>query len=370
MKILRLTQVPPQESLNKKGSVTQFGLLTTHLFPLSNALAENNIQSYFFSGGASHSLSRENVNGFLVARTRLPSKPLFLPYGWALQNDWKKLCDEWGKIDIIHAHNPHYAYGIVSLVKKKKIPLVITIHGSFHYNEWEKPLLKHVFDAASAIIAINEPSRVEAIELGASPEKIALIHTGINARIFFPRKVTKKDRMLFVGRLVAWKKVDVLLKAFASLPKHYRAWSLDIVGSGPEEEKLRTLTKELGVENRVVFHGEQTQEKLAELYSSSRISVFPHEYDSFGKTVIESLACGTPIVATDHDIPPSIRAGGWFYPHHLASQPSVLAETLVRALQSKQLAKRGRDGLKVTRREFTWERVAEQNEKVYQRVLN
>ena len=162
------------------------------------------------------------------------------------------------------------------------------------------------------IIAATERERNELVRYyDASPEKIAVIPCGVNLELFRPidRQIARKklnldgeNVILFVGRLEPLKGLDQILRALTLFEKG-GAPRLMIVGgdenSHDHVRALETMARELDIEDRVSFVGSVAQDRLPLFYSAADLCVIPSYYESFCMVALESLACGTPIVATD-----------------------------------------------------------------------
>lgn len=108
--------------------------------------------------------------------------------------------------------------------------------------------------------------------------------------------------VLFVGRIDPLKGLDRLIEALKHINGEQPPLLMVVGGdqhSHSQMEALRKLAGELGIEHRVVFVGAVAQEKLPLFYSAADICVIPSYYESFGMVALESLACGTPVVAAD-----------------------------------------------------------------------
>ena len=103
-------------------------------------------------------------------------------------------------------------------------------------------------------------------------------------------------RIIYVGRLVRLKALDVLLKALGGL--HDAPWRLDVVGDGPERENLERLSSHLGLGSRVSWHGLKENTTARRMISESQLLVLPSHYDGWGAVVNEALFSGVPAVAT------------------------------------------------------------------------
>ena len=144
----------------------------------------------------------------------------------------------------------------------------------------------------------------------ASPETISVIPCGVNLDLFRPigRETArcylglKEERIiLFVGRIIPLKGIDNLLKAMSYLERK-EGIKLVVIGGDEhcqtEVERLKDLSRSLKIQESVIFLGLVKQEILPFFYSAANLCVVPSYYESFGLVILESLACGTPVVAT------------------------------------------------------------------------
>ena len=144
-----------------------------------------------------------------------------------------------------------------------------------------------------------------------SAEKIGVVPCGVNLDLFRPMdKAAARQRLgfdedesivLYVGRFDPIKGIDRLLEAMAYL-KHLQRMRLVIIGGDgpdtPEYQNLQRLSAKFGIQKSVRFVGRVEQNKLPPYYSAADALVVPSYYESFGLVGLESLACGTPVVAT------------------------------------------------------------------------
>ncbi len=161
---------------------------------------------------------------------------------------------------------------------------------------------------------IVAPTDVEKDQLiryyNASPEVISVISCGVNLDLFKPihKRIARRHLgfneehiILFVGRIVPLKGVERLLRAVTYLED--KELKLVIVGgdgySRFEVDRLKRLSRRLHIHDLVSFVGSVNQEVLPFFYSAADVCVIPSHYESFGLVALESLACGTPILATD-----------------------------------------------------------------------
>ncbi len=192
----------------------------------------------------------------------------------------------------------------------------------------DEPELRFVTEIDAAknchhIIATTEREKEELIRhYSASPDKISVIPCGVNPGLFQPvdKEMAKRQLglagdkiILFVGRIEPLKGVEQLLKAMPYL-QNIQGLRLVIIGgdeySQQEIEKLRKLSRELHIQDLITFRGLIKHEQLPYFYSAADACVVPSYYESFSLVALESLACGTPVVATDvGDLKSIIRQG-------------------------------------------------------------
>jgi glycosyltransferase involved in cell wall biosynthesis len=132
-------------------------------------------------------------------------------------------------------------------------------------------------------------------------EPIHVIANGVdydNLRELKP--ADNKSDIIFVGRLVDFKHVDVLIKAIAYLKEHGTEVSCNIVGDGPELAALRKLVNRLRVNTNVNFLGfVENSDDVYKLMKASKVLVLPSTHEGFGMVVIEAHACGLPVITID-----------------------------------------------------------------------
>lgn len=119
-----------------------------------------------------------------------------------------------------------------------------------------------------------------------------------------PEKVTMEGDpcVLFVGSFIYPKGVDTLIKAIAIAKRDLPDIKLHVVGNSKYLlPSLRSLIAKEGVENNISFHGWVSQSELPRYYKSADFCVFPSRLESFGIVVLEAMASGTPIIASDID---------------------------------------------------------------------
>jgi glycogen synthase len=150
----------------------------------------------------------------------------------------------------------------------------------------------------------------------------------------------RKRELIFLGRLVSEKGIDLLLQSLERLKAHQLAPCLTIVGSGPERTALEQLTTRLGLEGQVIFAGPLQGAPLVRALQGHRILVVPSRYDEpFGVVALEGIACGCVVVGSSGGgLPEAIGPCGLTFPNgDLKALSEQLASLLLRREEWERL---------------------------------
>lgn len=149
------------------------------------------------------------------------------------------------------------------------------------------------------VITVSESSQNEIVKTGISKlDSISIVNPGIEAT----PKIYKKSpfpTITYLGRLKAYKNIDVAIKSFAQINKYLRASRLWIIGEGENAGNLRDLVIQNNLTDKVTFFGKVSDEEKTRLLSESWVMVQPSSLEGWGITVLEANACKTPVVASD-----------------------------------------------------------------------
>ena len=229
---------------------------------------------------------------------------------------------------------------------------------------------KHLARNCDRILVATDKEKDHLIKhYGASPEVIGVVPCGVNLDLFRPfDKAMARQRLgfapdesivLFVGRFAPVKGIDRLLEAVAHL-QHQQKLRLVIVGGDghntPGSQTLQRLSQNLGIGNSVTFAGRIKQDSLPPYYNAADVLVVPSRYESFGLVALESLASGTPVVATRVGAMEAILREG--ETGHVVSNgsPRLLAEGIEQFVSGPQLL--SADAIRSTVLRFSWANVA------------
>ena len=194
--------------------------------------------------------------------------------------------------------------------------------------------------------------------------RVTVIHNGVDTGVFHPRPHHDGERqrlgagpgdmlMVSVGRLVGWKGVRIVLDALARTPAHVRYL---VVGSGPEEENLKRQAQALGLSARVQFFGRVPHAALPGILSQSDLFVQPSiGEEAFGISVVEAMACGLPVLASNNGGLPEIvvegETGRLLPPGDAAAWARAIADLAAKPHALAALASRARARAEA---KFTW----------------
>ncbi len=283
------------------------------------------------------------------------------------------------KPDVIHMH--HCAGNLELSIRKLRssgLPVVGTVHispsGDSPFDRaimmyFSKVLRKHIKES-NALICVSRyvESRLNSMGI----HNTTVIPNAIDRNVFHrterPRKRLgiKKDAkvILFVGRLSPEKGIIELMKAFKK--PSMRNNTLYIIGSGP----LKWLCKLYSLKHKnIVFVGRVEENLLREYYSAADLTVAPSKWnEAFGMVIIESMACGTPVLSSAKGAIPEIVSDGRTGFLLKRITPDSIANAIETSF-SHDLKRMGNSGMKYVNSRFLWEHVAEKTIEVYRRAI-
>jgi len=240
--------------------------------------------------------------------------------GAAIRFSSKLLLSFRGRFDVIDAQQfpylPCYSAKVHSL--RRGTPLVITWHEVWgdYWREYlgKKGLFGMLVERGALklpnmIIPVSERVRDELLDMGVGAEKMVVVPNGVDLKKIDSVKAGEKAYdVIYVGRLSAHKRVDLLVEAMSLVREEIPDIRCGIVGDGPELERLVSLSRKLKLGENVDFLGflEMEEEVVAKM-KSSKIFVLPSTREGFGISLLEANACGLPAVVAD--APKSAAAG-------------------------------------------------------------
>jgi glycosyltransferase involved in cell wall biosynthesis len=192
----------------------------------------------------------------------------------------------------------------------RRLVIVHHLFGTTAFQQVAPPVAAAVLAAESLIphlyrgvpfVAISESSRRDMLRRGLSPEAVRVVLCGVDHIRYRVADTPLPARRLavFVGRIEAYKRLDVLLHAFHEVRRRGLDAYLAILGTGDALPRVRALVRELGLEGWVDVPGFVAEDEKVRLLQQAHVVVQPSDKEGWGLTVIEANACGTPVIAAD-----------------------------------------------------------------------
>ena len=331
---------------------------------------------------------------------RFVPKEALLAHMPQFRQECERLLQQGPLPDIVHAN--FFMSGLVAhqLRQALDIPYVVTFHAlglvrRMHQAQADAfpderiDIERMLACEADAVIAECPQDEDDlALLYGAPASRVRRVPCGFDAQEFGPmdRRLARTRLgldpdefvILQLGRMVPRKGVDNVIRALSWLPRGMRARLLVVGGDSPEPDerltpeiaRLRQVARECGVADQVTFVGHRRRHQLRPYYAAANVFATTPWYEPFGITPLEAMACAIPVVASavgglKHTVMDG--ATGCLVPAH---EPQALAHALAYLHDHPQVAAAmGRAGLHRARSLFTWERLSELLQGVYQEVI-
>ncbi len=276
--------------------------------------------------------------------------------------------------DLIDAHY-FYPDGVAAALLGRRLdkPVVITARGSDvnRIASYDRPRRMILWAAtrAAAVITVSDALRRQLIDLGAPAEKIVTLRNGVDLETFRPvgreaaRRALGLDGRVIVtvGNVIETKGQRLVVRALAQIPDA----TLLIVGDGADVPVLEALAAELGLGGRVRFMGRVAHDRLGEIYGAADVSVLASVREGWPNVLLESMACGTPAVAT--------RVGGVAEiitrPESGAIVDDRTPAAIARALAELFAHPPRREATRAHAEEFSWDATTEGQIRVFEAAL-
>jgi glycosyltransferase involved in cell wall biosynthesis len=350
---------------------------------------------------------------------------------------WQSLLERVGLPDLYHIHHLTHVNDAVAALGAR--PTVVHLHGTElkmlaeirrsggerwkHATEWVQRLVS-AGRRANRLVVISETDRQLAMDLlGVSPSLIEVVPNGVDVDRFTPVGLARSERLvhwrqwlveepqgwdesgqpgtirysdsdierffldpatgellpvlLFVGRFLDFKRVPLLVRAYATARDSLGQFAPPLViwGGYPGEwegEHPHTVATSMGVDG-VFFVGWRGHEDLAVGFNCADVLVAPSVDEPFGQVYLEAMACGLPVIATDSGGPRSFvntdpaRPNGW---RITPDNEAELAEVIIEAASDKSTRRqRGRNARRLIERQYDWRRIAEHIDRIYNDLL-
>lgn len=313
MNVLFLTHSFPRDDGDAAGSF---------ILRLARALAHEDVTVRVVAPGADGLASHTSFGGVQVDRFRYaPRKYETLAYGGNMASQVR---DSWSakvtlvgflgaefragvharrefQPDVVHAHW-WFPNGVAAtwVARMGGLPLVTTLHGTdvrmARNIPASRPVFRHVLKHSSAVTAVSRWLANETQSIVSVPPPIVAPMPVATELFDITTSAQRTRRLLFVGRLMPQKGIDLLLGALGKLPADV---GLDVVGDGPDRASMESLAGSLGVSDRVQWHGAVKQHALPAMYQRALALVVPSAEEGLGLVAVEAQLSETPVIAFD-----------------------------------------------------------------------
>jgi glycosyltransferase involved in cell wall biosynthesis len=294
-------------------------------------------------------------------------------------------------IDMVHVNGiRHLLYAFLAsrlFARKKNTKIVVTIHSILHGTPYmEVALLIEsalINFCANMALPVCKSTALKLKNHGTLSSRMTTVYNAVDLRSTRrPEKTACQDKFFFgalspkptitigcCAELIPRKGHIYLIQAFFKILREYPDARLILTGSGTLENYLKKLCRELKIDNSVTFTGKINYENLRQLLEKIDIYAFPSLSELFPLAILEAMAAGKPIVATDvggiHEAMEDGKNGILVPPKN----PQRLAEAIIELIRNPEKAKRmGEENRKTAMERFSMEKIAAQITKCYELV--
>lgn len=367
----------------------------TFVFEAARAVARQGHQVYVVAQHWPGFPVYEQLDGIKVVRFPYwypPAKEVLRYAGGGLPIAWKKswlarvqitpfiivhtLAIAWygRRCDIIHAHWSLSAGAAWLGQAIHRRPILATLQGSDIFQvprSWlGRWLTKVILRHCNYISVLSQALAASTIALGIPKSVITVIPNGVDVSQFFPSVRSRWPMILYVGTLITRKGVNYLLQAMSKVVQVQPSFQLVIVGEGPERSNLEKMARDLNLSKHVFFSGAQSPDEVRQWMQQAKIFILPSVEEGLGVVLLESMACGTPIIATAvGGIPDVVTPDvGILVP---PADSDSLAKAILHLLQDdERWRKMSENARKQAEEKYDWQRIAGRFIEIYEKLLN
>jgi len=387
MKILMLSwEFPPKN----------IGGLSTHVNHLSHALAKLGHEVHVVTceeGTAPVKELNNNVYVHRVSPYNISTDDFVkwvMHLNFAMVEEGYRIVQQYGKMDLIHAHDWLTTYAAKTLKWSLSIPIVSTIHATEagrnggirtemqRYISNTECLLA---DESSKLITCSNYMKNQVMEsLRAKEERTVVIANGVSEidsaiefdKISFKRNYAQdyEKIVLFVGRHVYEKGLHLLIEAAPRIVDEYRDAKFVITGHGPITEDLKERVNHTIIKDKILFTGYIDDETRDKLYRIADVAVFPSLYEPFGIVSLEAMAAGCPVVVSDTGGLREIIDHGHNGLKMLNGSSNSLKDNVVEILKNQGLCDYIKENaLKDVKEIYSWSKIGELTVNLYKDLI-
>jgi teichuronic acid biosynthesis glycosyltransferase TuaC len=209
---------------------------------------------------------------------------------------------EQNPIDIVHAHGALPCGHAAQLLSRHlKVPYVVTVHGLDAFSTrqvagWPGVLCervsRRVYAAAAQVVGVSRRVCEEVQKGTAGQAKTSTVYNGVDPELFAPGSESAEPTVLTVGNLIPTKGHELMVKALAELRNEFPSIKWEVIGDGPELNRIRQLAEKSGVLTHIIFRGRQNRRLVAEAFQRCTVFALPSFYEGLGCVYLEAMASG------------------------------------------------------------------------------
>ncbi|KKP76501.1 MAG: Glycosyl transferase group 1 [candidate division WS6 bacterium GW2011_GWF1_35_23] len=363
---------------NKVYVLVRYKLVTV----IANALKLKVLQKYREENCIDTHDLPDNVEVFKTPVSYIPYGPIYKLVGNFHYKAVKKVVEENDlKFDIVHSHFLWSAgYAGMKIAQEYSVPFVVTGHGydvyslPFKDKEWNSKI-KEVVDYADEVITISSFNKKFLEKIVKDEKKIDIVYNGFSPELFYPQEQIEARKELGLdngkricvtaGNLIKIKGFCYLIKAMSLLSEEYADVDLYIIGAGHEDFKLKNSIKKYKLKDRVFLKGIRPHAEIAKWMNAADLFVISSLKEGAPVVLLESLACGTPVVGTKVGIvEETLEAPKYGFVCDI-KDPKGLSSAIEKGL-SKSWSK---EDIAQYGQQFTWAKANEKIVKIYSKLL-
>jgi glycosyltransferase involved in cell wall biosynthesis len=265
---------------------------------------------------------------------------------------------------LIHLHSINYFLTAALLKNIYKIPLFINFSGSDFYRLKKLKILPIVVKTADKVFNVSKKIHSDLIRNYSNNKKFFYTSNGINTNIFKNLNFKRKKQFVAVGNLRWQKNYSKILNAFAIFSKKRLDYKLLIIGEGDEKEKLKLEIKKLKLDKKVILCGYIGHKQIAKIVSESCIYLMSSVSEGLPKSLMESIACGTPVITTNAG-DCGLVAKDCGIVLSVKCKNETFADSIYKMISNKALWKKYKDNCLKNSNNYSWEKYCKNISKFY-----
>lgn len=288
----------------------------------------------------------------------------------------------------LHAKKPfdcidaHYVYpdGLAATLVGRllHIPVIISARGTdinlFPTFPTIRPMIRWTLENCDGIVAVSKLLKQRMVDLGLPESKIQIIGNGVDTSMFYPRDRRQARRSLglpengtivvSIASLSENKGHQHIVAALAKIAAQNRELRLYLVGEGPCRAKIEEMVQQLSLKERVFLVGSRSNDQIPAWFNAADLSILASAREGWPNVILESLACGTPVVATSAGEIPEILGCG-----DLGAIAERNGDALAAAMQATLARQWDREALAAFARRRPWSAVGEEVEQYLAKLV-